>query len=889
MPALLRVPLCENITPYFQERLRMSKTFKFKTSAAPSTSYPDAEALFRDLKNRDARIQHLWSHQADIIRSYHDNANTVDIALELPTGAGKTLVGLLIGEWRRLSNNQRVVYLCPTKQLAYQVGEKADEYGIKVHVLVGPQNQYPAGHYSDYASATAIAITTYSGLFNTNPRIDNPQTIVFDDAHAGENYIGKMWSLLISRFDNKALYDQVVDLFAADIPEYLLSTLKDDNPSPHQKQTVDLLPGTRFSQKLRPFTDLLDASTQGNDLDYPWQLIRHKLNACYAFFAWSEILIRPWVAPTLTHTPFANAVQRIYMSATLGASGELERIIGVPSIRRVPVPQGWDKQSTGRRLFVFPDRSFSSTAYEPWLTEIIGSKERTLVLTPHNLALRSFKDNMGQFGLGHQILGSQDVEESLEPFTGATKTVLALTNRYDGIDLPGDTCRVLIVFGLPTAVHLQERFLWSKLGLTSVLKDRIRTRITQAVGRCTRNSTDYATVIMVGENLFDFCINRENRSDLHPELRAEMEFGIDNSDQKKIDDLTELIELFLSRDSSWKAAEADIAKRRDETAAVVPAFVSVFRGVVHLEVGYQYDLWKEDYNSALVKATTIIDRLSGDEVAGYRALWNYFAGCSAHQLALITKDKNLVQTSSDRFYRASQAVRSVSWFARLAHELGSRPTDEARSNYLSLLAGEFLDNYLMNLGTVGAKFDKSMAEYGSLIRDSAADKFDRGLTELGKMLGFDSEKPEGAGTPDSTWRIAGGYVLLFESKSDESPQGRISITTCRQSQGHQQWVRARPFFTQNAKLLTIIITPRDIIDKDALPHAENLFYVHIDIIREIFRDVEGLLRLIRSKIVDLETEQRRQLIQAELVAAKLTPAQVIQRLTSIRVIDLPQK
>lgn len=63
------------------------------------------------------------------------------------------------------------------------------------------------------------------------------------------------------------------------------------------------------------------------------------------FFSWSEILIRPWIPPTLTHAPFANANQRLYMSATIGAGGDLERIMGVRRIHRIPIPAGWDKQS----------------------------------------------------------------------------------------------------------------------------------------------------------------------------------------------------------------------------------------------------------------------------------------------------------------------------------------------------------------------------------------------------------------------------------------------------------------------------------------------------------------------------------------------------------------
>jgi len=47
-------------------------------------------------------------------------------------------VGLMIAEWRRRKNQERVVYLCPTKQLVNQVVEQADEkYGLSVLGFTG--------------------------------------------------------------------------------------------------------------------------------------------------------------------------------------------------------------------------------------------------------------------------------------------------------------------------------------------------------------------------------------------------------------------------------------------------------------------------------------------------------------------------------------------------------------------------------------------------------------------------------------------------------------------------------------------------------------------------------------------------------------------------------
>jgi len=102
----------------------------FKIIETKSVKPNDPESLFHDLKDRNPEIKHLWSHQADLLRDYaQKHYNTKDIALELPTGTGKTLVGLLIGAWRKEFFNERILYLCPTKQLAYQVEKHAKDYG----------------------------------------------------------------------------------------------------------------------------------------------------------------------------------------------------------------------------------------------------------------------------------------------------------------------------------------------------------------------------------------------------------------------------------------------------------------------------------------------------------------------------------------------------------------------------------------------------------------------------------------------------------------------------------------------------------------------------------------------------------------------------------------
>ena len=79
----------------------------FRLSKRTKSSVETPEALFRDLRNRS--VEGLLSQQADMLRKYMDNVNESDVALQMPTGSGKTLVGLLIAEWRRRSKHERAV------------------------------------------------------------------------------------------------------------------------------------------------------------------------------------------------------------------------------------------------------------------------------------------------------------------------------------------------------------------------------------------------------------------------------------------------------------------------------------------------------------------------------------------------------------------------------------------------------------------------------------------------------------------------------------------------------------------------------------------------------------------------------------------------------------
>ncbi len=363
---------------------------EFRTSASAEQKPESIVLMFRDL-NRDPSIKYLYSHQAQVLEAYNQKHLQIkDLAIELPTGTGKTLVGLLIAEYRRRAFKERIVFLCPTKQLCFQVKEQAHRYGIKTALLVGSQKDYNPTLFYQYQQGKAIAITTYSGVFNTNPRINDPEVIICDDAHAADNYIADLWTLSITRSAHRELYTSVERLLQSAIPDYIK-----DQIETVESGRVDLVSNISAYEYLAELNQVLgEFVTQYDELKYSWSILSSHLEACSIYISSNRIEIRPIIPPTQRHFPFSESKQRIYMSATLGEDGDIERVFGVKKIERLPIPEEWHKRSTGRRLILFPGQS--SIDRMDTAIEMLKQVSRTLILAPDHKTLQQWEETLPQ-------------------------------------------------------------------------------------------------------------------------------------------------------------------------------------------------------------------------------------------------------------------------------------------------------------------------------------------------------------------------------------------------------------------------------------------------------------------------------------------------------------
>ncbi len=178
-----------------------------------------------------------------------------------------------------------------------------------------------------------------------------------DDVHSSESYIISNWTVEVNSAD--AIFNEIATILKNILSQSDYERLvSNDFGASDIKNWCDLIPMKRIEKYIEQLYSCLNNSLEEKTSNfYAWKNISENLSDCNLYVSNNLILIRPWIAPTETNTSYKNLKHRILMSATLGKSGELERVTGLRSIKRLPIVNDWDKRDVGRRFFIMPDLS----------------------------------------------------------------------------------------------------------------------------------------------------------------------------------------------------------------------------------------------------------------------------------------------------------------------------------------------------------------------------------------------------------------------------------------------------------------------------------------------------------------------------------------------------
>lgn len=795
----------------------------FKPRQARSAVLNDPVQLFRSLPHR--KIETENPHQREVLLSYAtDHHDKTDLAIQLPTGSGKTLVGLMIAEWRRRKNSERVVYLCPTKQLVHQTVAQANNvYGLNVKGFVGRNRDFDASDVADYRSGKVIAVTTYSAVFNSNPFFHDAHVLVLDDAHTVENYVAKNWSIEISKAskETREIFDLFCSVFSSRMSRFDVAMLRNDVKPEVSRGWCQLLTMENLLAIQDEVSDLLDTHSDSAGLNFVWSMLRGNLHSCGVFMAPGEILIRPYIPPTWSNRAFSEARTRIYLSATLGAGGDLERLTGRRSVHRMSAPSGLEGHGVGRRFFIFPTRSLDGNEAGELLKRLIKKVPRAVCLTASDRRADEWSDFI-QKATGYTIYKSHDIEVSKEDFVTDNQSVAVLAGRFDGIDFPKDESRLLLIDDLPAAVNLQERFLSQELGSDALFRDRKKTRMLQAIGRCTRSFVDTSAVVICGTSLRDYFLDADLKKELHPELQAEIDFGDYQSTDVDQNGLLENFQAFLELNEDWQAASNDIANDAAELAQELPPYLSELQGSVSDEVKFSECMWRSDFERAYTYALDVLGKLKKPQLKGLRAFWSYQAGVAA--LLQSQNDPSYSQLASDQFDAASKAS-DIPWVSGLRASLHVSPSgDETDPN--EMFQAKRIANKFAKLG-VANNFHFNREAQQVLEGLSDLTKFETAQVKLGELLGFISDNSSDSAAPDPWWAVK-DKGIVFEDYAEAQTTSVLSPTKAKQALGHKNWlVQNRPELA-DVDFQTVLVTPVTRIEKGAVPQISTSYVWNLD-------------------------------------------------------------
>lgn len=719
-------------------------------------------------------IEDLWQGQREAIDNWHDSTKN-DILISLNTGAGKSIIGSLISQSLSNKGFENVVYLCATTNLVNQTLYESRKVGLE-------PTTYLNGEFSndDFDQGRSFCITTYHAALNafTKFRGDRkPGAIIFDDAHVAEQIIRQQFLLNIHRKENKETYNKICSIFDSHLSDYGL----------REKFRLLLTSQATVGAMLMPPVATLEAKDAleralmqiGENGSFSqrsaYENLRGKLAFCAFMVSRGRIEITPPFLPSLSIGALGDKrTRRVYLSATLGNRSDFARAFG-----RLPgeVIEPKVDAGNGERLILF-SKFFTQGKLAPSLVSKISSERRALFSVPSYSEVSAW-EKYGQLPEG-------DFDEELEKFKSNDNGLFFLVGRYDGIDFPGDDCRILFTEGLPKGTNLLERFCYDKLEMESAYVGRMATRITQLFGRINRGRADYGVYIISGEALRQWLMRPSRMAYLPSLIRRQIFMGhkLLENQSKALDDneVIEFIEQSLKRNSDWinfyanHIGDDDVDPIHEEHARNGDTIIS---DAAKREVRFQSKIWKGDTAAAAIELADNLDQVavSDPRLAGWQAVW----------LGVVKLFEGANDLAGEYFHYARSRIQRDLPLPYLEGSYSLEAVSKRAKTIASNIGGKRL--------LAKTRLNKNIDNISQLFfKDASHQVAEEAIRILGEVLGFESRRPcsEFDEGPDNIWICPDtNSIIVLDLKSEKEFHNDINKSDVSQAKVNLDWVEKR--------------------------------------------------------------------------------------------------
>lgn len=517
-----------------------------------SVDYTNLMSVFESLDRQTSHTE-LRPSQIEAINELSKLKNEKDLILKVSTGAGKTTIALLYLYSQMKDKNEPAVYLCPTTQLVDQVIEEAEKLGIKT-------SNYKRGKKSpgaDAQHADSIIVCTYDKLFNGKSTFNRPDVmlrpcaIVLDDAHSGLELVRRSFCLTL---DDEAIQD-LFSVIGPQCEQFKPSLWADiNNADPLATMEVPFWIWKPAINEI--ISKLLPHRDSGNFI-FVWPHIADILHLSRCVISGKGVEIIPDLPPIHKCPAYTEAKHRLFMSATLADDSILVKEVDCSAKAALnPIIPISDK-GLGERMVLAPALVHKDLNREAimGICGALSAHVKVVVLSPNKPAAdqwvsfgaRLFMDD--QFSAGVKALKDQNSGVNFAVFV----------QRYDGIDLPDSSCRILVIDGMPFGESVTDIHDASLVSNPGGARKKIIYRIEQGMGRAVRSHVDFAVVLLVGNELASFIAKGDVLSSMNDDTQNQLKLALELSKMmaKQQGDtasniLWNTMLQCLNRDSGWK-------------------------------------------------------------------------------------------------------------------------------------------------------------------------------------------------------------------------------------------------------------------------------------------------------------------------------------------------
>ncbi|MFF0249979.1 DEAD/DEAH box helicase family protein [Streptosporangium sandarakinum] len=550
----------------------------------------DQEPLLRPREIYTALTNRPWSYlrqeQGEVLEKWFARKDDRDIVIKQNTGGGKTVAGLLIAQSTLNEGIGKAVYLAPDTYLAGRVREEAARLGLAT-----------ATDTDDLAfrSQQAILVTTFQKLINGKSvfgvagdgrdQIDLG-IVVVDDAHAALAATEGQFRLTIP--DDHPAYKKLLKLFAADLKNQSLKVWEDIEADDYT--ATARIPFWSWAQQRQTVMKMLHPHRLEREFKFKWPLISEVLHLCAATVTSRSVEIRPPCPPISMIPSFANARRRVYLTATLADDSILVTDLNAdPALLTRPVTPG-SAADLGDRMILAPialNRGLDDEAVRVLARQFAdGDRDgdnvqdakpiNVVVLVPSTKAAEAWKPYADRtFYVG-------DLDAGVAALKAGHVGLVVLVNKYDGVDLPGTACELLILDGVPRPMDAVERREAIALADSPARLAREVQRIEQGMGRGVRDAKDYCAVLLLGANLGVATHDPRHLNLFSPATQAQLKLSRDIANLiqgEGLDSIRTALSACLARDPQWversRRALAEI--RYVETSVIRPEAIALRR------------------------------------------------------------------------------------------------------------------------------------------------------------------------------------------------------------------------------------------------------------------------------------------------------------------------